>query len=161
MWPIPLSGQSPKFQKFGMMVLYRSEISCKWWKNPRILNLSPCTQKLFSLLPWYTEFAVYFCSYSHIHFQHSKTFPKIRNDTRRADLIGQELAFLLATYGILKFEFLRVATPERFSEVLLFGPQGPVFMAWKWFYRVQEAFSQNKSCQIYPRKKFLEQNFES
>jgi hypothetical protein len=41
------------------MVLYRSEISCWWRKNPRILNLSPCTQKMCSLLPWYTEFPVY------------------------------------------------------------------------------------------------------
>jgi hypothetical protein len=31
-------------------------------KNPRILNLSPCTQKMCSLPPWYTEFPVYFNS---------------------------------------------------------------------------------------------------
>jgi hypothetical protein len=29
---------------------------------------------------------------------------------------------------ILKFRFLRVATKERFFEVLLFRPQGPVFV---------------------------------
>jgi hypothetical protein len=46
------------------MVLYPSEISCWWWKNPRILNLSPCTQKMGSLLPWYTEFPVYLTSFS-------------------------------------------------------------------------------------------------
>jgi hypothetical protein len=42
------------------MVLYRSKMSCWLWKNTRILNLSPCTQKMCSLLPWYTEFPVYF-----------------------------------------------------------------------------------------------------
>jgi hypothetical protein len=42
------------------MVLYRSEISCWWWKKLRILNLSPCTQKMCSLLPWLSEFPVYF-----------------------------------------------------------------------------------------------------
>jgi hypothetical protein len=60
MWPTFWSGQSPKFQILGMMVLYRSEISCWWWKHSTILNLSPCTQKRCSLLPWYTEFPVYF-----------------------------------------------------------------------------------------------------
>jgi hypothetical protein len=59
-WPTPQSGQSLKFQILGMMILYRSEISCWWWKNSRILNLSPCIQKMCSLLPWYTEFPVYF-----------------------------------------------------------------------------------------------------
>jgi hypothetical protein len=28
-------------------------------KKPKILDLSPCTQKMCSLLPWYTEFPVY------------------------------------------------------------------------------------------------------
>jgi hypothetical protein len=39
---------------------------------------------------------------------------------------------------ILKFRFLRVATKERFFEVLLLRPQGPVFVAWKWFDRVKK-----------------------
>jgi hypothetical protein len=35
-------------------------------------------------------------------------------------------------------------------------------MTSKWFYRVQEvSFSEDKCCQIYPRMKFLELNFES
>jgi hypothetical protein len=29
-------------------------------KNQRILNLSPCTQKMCFFLSWYTEFPVYF-----------------------------------------------------------------------------------------------------
>jgi hypothetical protein len=37
-----------------------------------------------------------------------------------------------------------------------------VFVAWKWLHRVQKVgFSEEKCCQIYPRIKFLEQNFES
>jgi hypothetical protein len=60
---------------------------------------------------------------------------------------------------ILKFRFLRVATSERFFKVLLFRPQGPVYVVWKLFYRVQEAgFSKENCCQIYPRMKSLEQN---
>jgi hypothetical protein len=55
--------------------------------------------------------------------------------------------------------FLKVATLERFFEVSLFMPQGPVFAASKWFYRVQKVcFSRKKCCQIYPRIKFLEEN---
>jgi hypothetical protein len=45
-----------------MIVLCRTEISYWRWKNPRILDLSPCTQKMCTLFPWYTEFPVYFVS---------------------------------------------------------------------------------------------------
>jgi hypothetical protein len=35
-------------------------------------------------------------------------------------------------------------------------------MTYKWFYRVQKVgFDKEKCCLIYPRIKFLEQNFES
>jgi hypothetical protein len=51
---------------------------------------------------------------------------------------------------------------ERSFEFLLLRPQGPVFVAWKWFERVKMVgFSNEKCCQIYPRMKFLEQNIES
>jgi hypothetical protein len=42
--------------------------------------------------------------------------------------------------------------------------QGTVFMARKWFYRVQKVdlrFKKENCCQIYPRMNFLEQNLES
>jgi hypothetical protein len=46
--------------------------------------------------------------------------------------------FFTSSLRILKFRFLKEATLERFFEVLLFGPQGPVFMAWKLFYCVKK-----------------------
>jgi hypothetical protein len=49
-----------------------------------------------------------------------------------------------------------------FFKVSLFKPQRPVFVAFKWLFRVQEVgFSAEKCCQNYRRMKFLEQNFES
>jgi hypothetical protein len=40
--------------------------------------------------------------------------------------------------------------------------QGTIFMAWKWFYRVQKIrFRLEKCCPVYPRMKFLEQNLWS